>query len=460
VNHKQEISKDLPMLADGLLMGLCLWLSYLLRVSLNAWPSFFSEIPPFSTFLWMVVVVIPLTPLILDLNGYYENPVIRTFESILPRMLKGGIWLALIITLSSILSRLEVPSRTVLIFFFFLAPAALITRLTLTKKILLRKYERGELGEESAIIGTSVDADVFLGKLNPTELLSLRIKHRFNIDEMDAETIRRNLREHPVGRVIFVSAESPKNESLPMESESEGMEVWIVTNQINGIVGTPQVSTAGTSRILVFHRTRSEVWYNYIKRVTDIIGALVGLILLSPLLIVIALTVKFTSPGPVIFKQVRSGKRGKRFTIFKFRSMVDNASELHENLHHQNEMEGPVFKITKDPRVTPVGAFLRRTSLDEFPQLWNVLRGEMSFVGPRPLPDYETKKIEVSAHRRRLSVKPGLTCLWQIKGRSSITSFEEWVNLDLEYIDHATFALDLWIILRTVPVVIFRSGAH
>ena len=448
------------MLADGLLMGLCLWLSYLLRVFLNAWPNFFSEIPPFSTFLWMVVVVIPLTPLILDLNGYYENPVIRTFESIFPRMLKGGIWLALIITLSSILSRLEVPSRTVLIFFFILAPAALIIRLVLTKKILLRKYERGELGEESAIIGTSEDADAFLGKLNPTELLSLRIMHRFNIDELDAETIRRSLREHPVGRVIFVSAESPKNQSLPMESESEGVEVWIVTNQINGIVGTPQVSTAGTSRILVFHRTRSEVWYNYIKRVTDIMGALVGMILLSPLLIVIALTVKFTSPGPVIFKQVRSGKRGKRFTIFKFRSMVDNASELHENLHHQNEMEGPVFKITKDPRVTPVGAFLRRTSLDEFPQLWNVLRGEMSLVGPRPLPDYETKKIELSAHRRRLSVKPGLTCLWQIKGRSSITSFEDWVHLDLEYIDHASFVLDLWIILRTIPVVIFRRGAH
>jgi lipopolysaccharide/colanic/teichoic acid biosynthesis glycosyltransferase len=140
--------------------------------------------------------------------------------------------------------------------------------------------------------------------------------------------------------------------------------------------------------------------------------------------------------------------------------MVANAPELHGNLSHQNEMEGPVFKITRDPRVTPFGTFLRRTSLDEIPQLVNVLRGEMSIVGPRPLPDYETEKIEKSAHRRRLSVKPGLTCLWQIRGRNSIKSFDAWVKLDLEYIDKTSLLLDLWIILQTIPVVLFRRGAR
>lgn len=119
-----------------------------------------------------------------------------------------------------------------------------------------------------------------------------------------------------------------------------------------------------------------------------------------------------------------------------------------------------MFKITHDPRVTPFGSFLRRTSLDEIPQLVNVLRGEMSIVGPRPLPDYETKKIEKSAHRRRLSVKPGLTCFWQIRGRNSIKRFDEWVKLDLEYIDKASLFLDLWIILQTIPVVLFRRGAR
>ena len=448
------------MLIDGLLMGVCLWMSYLIREGLNRWPNLFTDIPPFSTFLWMVVVVIPLTPLILDLNGYYENPVINSIESLIPRMLKGFLWMALIITLSSVLVRVDVPSRSVLIIFFLIAPLALISRLNIFRRTLMGGYERGELGEESAVIGGSDDIEDFLQRLSPVELLTLRIKHRFDIDTTDIESIRGSLREHPLGRVIFVTSESEKNQDLPMDCECQGMEVWILTKQINGIMGLPRISSVGASRVLIFHRTKSDLWYHYAKRITDIAGSLLGLILLSPILLAICIVIKLTSPGPVIFKQVRSGRRGKRFTIFKFRSMVDNAPELHHALHHQNEMEGPVFKISKDPRVIPVGAFLRRTSLDEFPQLWNVLRGEMSLVGPRPLPDYETKKIEASEHRRRLSVKPGLTCLWQIQGRSTITSFEQWVQLDLEYIDHASYALDLWIIIRTIPAVLFRSGAH
>jgi exopolysaccharide biosynthesis polyprenyl glycosylphosphotransferase len=460
MNYKQEISKDLPMLADGILMGLFLWISYTLRVCFNGLPSLFTDIPPFSDFLWMEVVVIPLTPLILDLNGYYENPLGRSFQNMLSRMFKTSIWLILIITLGSILSKLAVPSRSVLIIFIILAPNALALRLFITRKYLIRKYELGELGEETAVIGTLLDTDIFLSKLNPQEKLAFRIKHRFNINEIDYKEIRKKLREHPVGRVIFVTAESPKNGDLPPDCEAEGMEVWIVSNQINGIIGIPHVSSVGTSRVLIFHRNRSEAWYQLTKRFFDIIASLFALILLSPLLLGIVLSIKIISPGPVIFKQVRSGKRGKRFTIFKFRSMVVNAPELHDDLNEHNEMDGPVFKISKDPRVTPLGAFLRRSSLDELPQLFNVLRGEMTLVGPRPLPDYETSKIEASTHRRRLSVKPGLTCLWQIHGRSSITSFDDWVNLDLKYIDKASFALDLWIILRTIPVVIFRSGAH
>lgn len=140
--------------------------------------------------------------------------------------------------------------------------------------------------------------------------------------------------------------------------------------------------------------------------------------------------------------------------------MVENAPELHGDLSHQNDMEGPVFKITQDPRISPFGAFLRRNSLDEISQLVNVIRGEMSIVGPRPLPDYETERIEKSTHRRRLSVRPGLTCLWQIRGRNSIKSFEEWVQLDIEYIDNASLLLDLWIILQTIPAVIFWRGAR
>jgi lipopolysaccharide/colanic/teichoic acid biosynthesis glycosyltransferase len=210
---------------------------------------------------------------------------------------------------------------------------------------------------------------------------------------------------------------------------------------------------------LAFRRSTSDFWYFFLKRGLDILGATFGIIVLLIPSLAIASAIRVTSPGPVIFKQVRSGKRGKRFTILKFRSMVANAPDLHAQLSRHNEMEGPVFKIDRDPRVTPLGEYLRRTSLDEIPQLLNVLKGDMSIVGPRPLPDYETEMIEKSTHRRRLSVKPGLTCLWQIRGRNSIRSFEEWVSLDLEYIEHASLLLDIWIMIQTVPAVLFRRGA-
>ena len=183
------------------------------------------------------------------------------------------------------------------------------------------------------------------------------------------------------------------------------------------------------------------------------------LVLLAPLLLLVAVLIKITSPGPVLFRQQRSGLNGHPFTIFKFRTMVTNAEQLKHELAAMNEMSGPVFKVTNDPRITPLGKFLRKYSIDEFPQLFNVLRGEMSLVGPRPLPVDEVRRFNDLAHRRRLSVKPGLTCLWQISGRNQVKDFRDWVRLDLEYIDNWSFWLDLKILLRTVPVVLVGTGA-
>jgi lipopolysaccharide/colanic/teichoic acid biosynthesis glycosyltransferase len=177
------------------------------------------------------------------------------------------------------------------------------------------------------------------------------------------------------------------------------------------------------------------------------------------LLLLLALLVKFTSPGPVLFRQQRSGLNGAPFTIYKFRTMKTNAEQMKHELAAMNEMSGPVFKVTNDPRVTRIGKWLRKWSLDELPQLFNVVRGEMSLVGPRPLPVDEVKRFSDLAHRRRLSVKPGLTCLWQIKGRNQISDFKEWVRLDLEYIDNWSFWLDLRILLSTIPAVLRGTGA-
>jgi lipopolysaccharide/colanic/teichoic acid biosynthesis glycosyltransferase len=194
------------------------------------------------------------------------------------------------------------------------------------------------------------------------------------------------------------------------------------------------------------------------KRLIDIAGATGGMILLSPLLIGIAVAIKYSSSGPVLFKQRRSGWGGRPFLMFKFRSMVVEAEAIKVELLAHNEQDGPAFKIKNDPRVTRLGRFLRRTSLDELPQLWNVVRGEMTLVGPRPLPCEEQSACSVW-QRRRLDVTPGLTCIWQVTGRSQV-SFNDWVRMDLEYVEKRSLWKDLKILIATLPAVLLRRGAQ
>lgn len=198
--------------------------------------------------------------------------------------------------------------------------------------------------------------------------------------------------------------------------------------------------------------------YRASKRVLDVTLALVGLTLLLPLVPLIVLLIKLDSNGSVIFAQLRVGEHGRLFTCYKFRSMVQDAEGMKPSLAEFNEATGPAFKIREDPRITVIGEFLRRSSLDEVPQLVNVLLGHMSIVGPRPQIPAEVELYE-DWHRRRLEVKPGITCLWQITGRSHI-GFDEWMRLDLEYVRRRSMGLDLWILLRTLPAVIARKGAY
>lgn len=198
--------------------------------------------------------------------------------------------------------------------------------------------------------------------------------------------------------------------------------------------------------------------YRISKRILDLLFAVAGLLLLLPILPAIALLIRLDSRGPVFFTQVRVGRGGRPFRCYKFRSMVDHAEELKKDLAALNEATGPAFKIRQDPRITAIGSFLRRSSLDEMPQLFNVLLGQMSIVGPRPQIPTEVELYE-PWHRRRLEVKPGVTCLWQISGRSQV-GFDEWMRLDLEYIRRRSLRLDLDILLRTLPAVMARKGAY
>jgi exopolysaccharide biosynthesis polyprenyl glycosylphosphotransferase len=199
-------------------------------------------------------------------------------------------------------------------------------------------------------------------------------------------------------------------------------------------------------------------WPMIIKRTLDIVISLILIVLLAPLFLVIALLIKFSSKGPIFFNQERLGLNKRRFSIHKFRTMVPNAEEMIAALEEQNEVSGPVFKIKNDPRITPIGKIVRRTSIDELPQLFNILKGDMSLVGPRPLPVRDYEGFNQDWQRRRFSVRPGITCLWQVNGRSAIP-FEQWMRLDLQYMDEWSLWLDLKILARTIPAVLKGSGA-
>lgn len=199
-------------------------------------------------------------------------------------------------------------------------------------------------------------------------------------------------------------------------------------------------------------------WHQMVKRAVDIVLASVMLVLAMPVMMAAAVAIKVTSPGPVLFIQTRVGLNKRRFELYKFRTMVVNAENLQAQVEHLNEMDGPVFKIANDPRVTPLGRLLRKTSIDELPQLVNVLKGDMSLVGPRPLPERDYSGFDQDWQRKRFSVPPGITCIWQVSGRNNV-AFDEWMKMDMEYIDRWTPLYDFKILMKTIPAVIKRKGA-
>lgn len=236
--------------------------------------------------------------------------------------------------------------------------------------------------------------------------------------------------------------------------ERAGIQSHLLANPYATSVTKKVTATEGRLVLRMVHHDGRR----FIKRLFDMAGALLGIIFLSPLLVLVALAVKFTSPGGIIFQQKRFGLNRRLFTMYKFRSMVSDAEVQQASLEHLNETSGPVFKINKDPRVTTVGSFIRKTSLDELPQLFNVLKGDMSLVGPRPLPIRDVNRVSELSTMRRFSMKPGMTGLWQVSGRSSL-DFSGWMKLDLRYIDNWSLKMDFRILARTIPAVMKGRGA-
>jgi len=269
-------------------------------------------------------------------------------------------------------------------------------------------------------------------------------------------------REHVVDEVVI---------SLPLKSQYKTASRIAALSEEQGIVvrylpdifdlkssHMKTVSLEGLS--LVSNYTGAmEGWQVEMKRLLDILISGIALIIFLPFFLITATAIKLTSSGPVFFVQERIGLNKRRFRVYKFRTMVPDAEKKQTELESLNEVSGPVFKIKKDPRITSVGRILRKLSIDELPQLFNVLKGDMSLVGPRPLPVRDYNGFSEDWHRRRFSVRPGITCLWQVNGRSD-TAFEKWMELDMEYIDHWSLALDLRIVLKTIPAILKGAGAQ
>jgi exopolysaccharide biosynthesis polyprenyl glycosylphosphotransferase len=268
------------------------------------------------------------------------------------------------------------------------------------------------------------------------------------------------LKKHVVNEVYLASNRDPhRTEMQAAISVLEGFGIPFAVPACGFRFGRarPEHENAVADGYVHYLSVRRKPVQQAVKRAFDILSSSIALTLLSPLMIVIAVLIKLTSRGPLLFKQQRVGLQGRAFHMLKFRSMIANAEELKAQLIGMNEQQGPVFKMRRDPRITKVGRFIRKYSIDELPQLINVLRGEMSIVGPRPPIPEEVAKYE-AWQRRRLSVRPGLTCVWQVSGRNQI-SFDDWMYLDMQYIDHWSLAQDFQLILKTVPVVLSGRGA-
>jgi exopolysaccharide biosynthesis polyprenyl glycosylphosphotransferase len=267
------------------------------------------------------------------------------------------------------------------------------------------------------------------------------------------------LDRHVIDELIFAvdSRRLAELEDVFLLCDEDGVRTRVALDFFPHLNSEVYMDRLGPAPLLTFSATPHDELKLLVKRVTDIGIAAAALVLLSPLMLLLGLLVRMTSPGPVLFKQIRCGLNGRRFTFYKFRSMCENAEELKDSISHLNEKDEVVFKIRNDPRLTPVGKWLRKFSLDELPQLWNVLRGDMSIVGPRPPVPEEVQRYE-RWQRRRLRMRPGLTCIWAVSGRDAL-DFETWMKLDMQYIDNWSLALDWKIIFRTVPRVLTGRGA-
>ena len=467
LRRDRQMKTQIHQLMDAALITVAFWLAHWIRaqnttggINIFGFNLLGDPTTAFPEYNWMYLVIGFFSPLVLELQGFYQRPSLASRRMTAWILFKACCWITIGVVLVIYMSRSVAPRAVIMLF----GPLSFI--LIFMKEELVRlgyksQFGQAQLKKRLILIGSKEDTvrlhkDISLKAEQEVEILA-----EFDLNETSTEQLLSFLHEHSVNGVIVNAKHSyfGQVEKAILACELEGVETWLVADFFKTQISRTSFDDFYGRPMLVFHSGPENSWQAVVKQLIDLVGSALLLILTSPLFLLAAIAIKATSPGPIFFKQKRSGLNGQPFTMYKFRSMVTNAEQRQHEILSMNEMTGPVFKVTNDPRITPIGKLLRKLSIDELPQLLNVLRCDMSLVGPRPLPVEEVKRFDDLAHRRRLSVKPGLTCLWQVQGRNDVTNFKDWVRLDLEYIDNWSLWLDFKILWWTVPVVLFAKGA-
>lgn len=460
LRRQQQIRARVQQWLDAGLFALAFWLAHTVRAVAVSYSPSLPEIQPFDQYLWLYLLILPGALFLLKALGFYNRPLLFSRRET-AWVLSHAAIIAVLGVVTAVFLRKQELARSVIFLFGTLSFLLVMAKEELLRRWLLSKLGQEQLKRRLVLIGTPEDTAQIARELDAKARGAVEVLARLDLEQTPAERLIELLHERAANGVILSARHTyfDQVEKVIELCELEGVEVWLLADFFKTRISQTSVDDFLGRPTVVFRSAPEASWQGMAKQMLDFVGALALLLLVSPVLWFAALAVKLTSPGPVLFRQQRSGLNGRPFTMLKFRTMVTDAEQLQAELASFNEMDGPVFKVTNDPRITPLGRLLRKWSIDELPQLWNVLRFEMSLVGPRPLPVDEIRRINDPAHRRRLSVKPGLTCLWQISGRNDVKSFKEWVRLDLEYIDNWSLWLDVKILLKTVPVVLTGAGA-
>ncbi len=466
-------------LIDGGLFAVGLWLAWAIR---SYWTNFgpqavntiFGEraadlifrhrgvdpIAPFADYLWLFLVVIPMAPLVVEWQGFYERSIFSSVKQMAWQLARACFISVVGLMVIDVMLKREA-ARTVFVLFGFCSFGLMFLKEEIVRVGFKTQLAQAKFKRRIILAGAPDDTQRLLADIGQ-RMEELEVVAEFDLNTRSIEDLVAALHEYSIYAVVIASRQTffDRVEKTIRACELEGIECWLLADFFETKISETSVDRFYGRPVLVFRRGTGTSWPRLIKELMDLAGAFVAVVVWSPVMLAAAIAIKLTSRGPVLFRQERAGLNGKPFVMYKFRSMVTNAEQLKQELARLNEMSGPVFKVTDDPRVTKIGRVLRKRSIDELPQLFNVLRLEMSLVGPRPLPLEEVRRFDDLSHRRRLSVRPGLTCTWQVSGRNDVKDFNDWVRMDLEYIDNWSLWLDIKILWRTIWVVLLGRGAR